>query len=129
MAKGNGTNGAKIGRHTRGTSNKLQVQRTAKNKAKAIAKARAEGISMSDWPGCAGKAGHMSKEDKRLREAEQRRLHKTKMVEARVALRKEQAEEAVRGDWHLKLIPSTVRLEDWKLAMKARVSRQRKAPR
>jgi hypothetical protein len=68
-------------------------------------------------------AKHVSKEDKREVEAQHRLAHKQAMREARVVQR---AQDAQGGDWHLKLIPQTVRLQDWKLAMKARVARQRK---
>lgn len=99
MAKGDGTNGAKIGRHTRGNSNKMQSQRSAKNKAKAVKRAQEAGDPM-DSTGL--RHTHQSKYEKRLIEASKRLAHKAAMREARETLR---AQDVSGGDWHLGLLP------------------------
>jgi len=50
MAKKDGTNGAKIGRHSRNPSSKMQATRSARNKTKAIAKAQARGDKRAGVP-------------------------------------------------------------------------------
>jgi hypothetical protein len=121
MAKKDGTNNAKIGRHSRGNSNKLQAQRTARNKVKR----RSAAIGL-DTPQPIHELREVRAERKALIEQTKHAAHKKAFREAIQAARREVSISTLMGDGGVKLtVPPGLNPKDYKEAMKARIRAHR----
>lgn len=119
--KSDGTNGQKIGRHSRGNSNKLQAQRTARNKAKRQAASKSLGGPQPIY-----EVREVRAERKALIEQAKHAAHKKAFKEAIQAARKAEVSRTLMGDGGVKLtVPPGLNPKDYKEAMKARIRAHR----